>query len=140
MRRIFWDTMLFVYWFEGTAKEASRVKHIREAMLGAGDELCANLFVLSELLVGPTRTQNQAGIRAIENFFSSPHVTLLPYTFDVSRRFAMIRSSGVKALDALHLATASHSGVDLFLTNDRKLQNLTIPGIKFIASMDTDLF
>jgi hypothetical protein len=41
--------------------------------------------------------------------------------------------------DAIHLASAAHASVDLFLTNDRRLQGLVIPGIDFIAGMDVNL-
>ena len=47
---------------------------------------------------------------------------------------------GVKALDALHLSIAATSGVDLFLTHDRRLHKLVVPGLPFIAGLETDLF
>jgi predicted nucleic acid-binding protein len=46
----------------------------------------------------------------------------------------------VAPADAIHLAAAAHSGVNLFLTNDEKLQRLVIPGIDFIAGLDVNLF
>jgi len=38
------------------------------------------------------------------------------------------------------LASAAEAGVDLFLTNDRQLPGLVIPGIQFIAGMGVNLF
>jgi len=140
MRRIFWDTMLFAYWLEGNQKQQARVQHIHEIMLAQGDELCSSLFVMSELLVGPVKLGDGEGTAAIEDFFSSSEITLLPYTLESARAFAQLRKDGIKPLDAIHLATAAATGVDLFLTNDRRLHSARVPGIKFIASLDTDLF
>jgi predicted nucleic acid-binding protein len=46
----------------------------------------------------------------------------------------------VKALDALHLSIAATSGVELFLTHDRRLHKVVVPGLPFIAGLETDLF
>ena len=88
MRRIFWDTMLFAYWLEGNPRQRARVQHIYHTMLAQGDELCASLFVMSEVLVGPVKLGNAKGISIVEDFFSSPEVTLLPYTLESARLFA----------------------------------------------------
>jgi hypothetical protein len=37
------------------------------------------------------------------------------------------------------LACAAEAGTDLFLTNDRRLRGLTIPGIHFFGEMDAGL-
>jgi predicted nucleic acid-binding protein len=46
----------------------------------------------------------------------------------------------VKALDAVHLSIAATSGVELFLTHDRRLHKVVVPGLPFIAGLETDLF
>jgi hypothetical protein len=35
---------------------------------------------------------------------------------------------------------AANAGVDLLMTNDRRLRGLVIPGIHFVAGMDVSLF
>lgn len=141
VRRIFWDTMIHAYWFEDHAKLSDRVQQIYESMLQRGDLLCSSSFVLGEVLVGPLRTQDVAAADLIQQFFESPEVTLFPFQPQAARIFAELRAcQGLKPLDALHLAVAASAGVDLFLTYDRRLNKLTVPGIKFIASLDTDLF
>ena len=103
--------------------------------------VCSSLFALSELLVRPTKLRNLPAIDTIEDYFSSDEVTLLSYSEQAVRMFAELRANhGVKPLDAIHLAIAAHAGVDLFLTNDHRLQKLVVPGLPFIASLDTDLF
>ena len=39
----------------------------------------------------------------------------------------------------LHLACAAEARVDLFLTHDKRLAKKIIPGIQFIATLDTDI-
>jgi len=133
--------MIHAYWFEDHAKLSHRVQQIYEAMLRRGDVLCSSSFVLGEVLVGPLRTQDLDAANLIQQFFESREITLLPFQPDAARIFAELRANyRLKSLDALHLAVASSAGVDLFLTYDRRLNKLTVPGIKFIASLDTDLF
>jgi hypothetical protein len=55
--------------------------------------------------------------------------------------YAKIRAENrVSPADAIHLACAAEAGVNLFLTNDRRLTGLIVPGIDFIAGMGVDLF
>ena len=46
---------------------------------------------------------------------------------------------GVAPANAIHLACAAQAGTDLFLTNDKRLVGKIVPGIQFIASLDTQL-
>lgn len=141
MRRIYWDTMVFAYWLEDHKKLSDRVQQIHRSMQRRGDILCTSLFVLSELLVGPLRTHNEKEADLIEEYFSSPAVTMLAFTPEAVRLFAKLRAEqGLKSLDALHLAIAASSGVDLFLTNDRRLHRVVMPDLPFIASLETDIF
>ncbi len=41
--------------------------------------------------------------------------------------------------DAIHLACAAEARVDLLLTHDRRLATKIIPGIQFIATLDTNV-
>jgi predicted nucleic acid-binding protein len=141
MRRIYWDTMLYAYWLEGNNKLSQRVQHIHQTMLQRSDTLCSSLFVLGELLVGPVKANDAAAASAIQNFFDSDRVTMLTYTPQAVRLFAELRARhGVKALDALHLSIAATSGIELFLTHDRRLHKVVVPGLPFIAGLETDLF
>ena len=55
--------------------------------------------------------------------------------------YSKIRAGlGVSPADAIHLACAAQEGVDLFLTNDRRLVGQIVAGIQFIAGIDSDLF
>lgn len=140
MRKIYWDTMLYAYWMEGS-RFGHRVKQIRETMLQRSEILCTSLFVLGELLVGPLKTEDADSVSRIERFFQSSAVSMLPYTAQSVRVFADLRARhGVKPLDALHLSICATAGVDLFLTHDRRLHRIVMHNLPFIAGLDTDLF
>jgi predicted nucleic acid-binding protein len=133
--------MIHAYWFEDNDALSIRVQQIHDTMQQRGDQLCSSLFVLSELLVGPIKEHNLAAADAIEQFFDSDAVSMIPYARQSVRTFAELRANhGVKSLDAMHLAIAASAGVDLFLTHDRRLHKLILPGLPFIASLETDLF
>lgn len=141
MSRIYWDTMLFVYWFEDNPEFAGRVEEIYSKMRQRKDKLLTSAFTLGEILVGSCRRgQADEGLK-IRQLFESFEVELIPFSAETAERYGQIRgSSRVSAADAIHLASAGHAGVDLFLTNGRELRDLVIPGIHFIAGLDVNLF
>jgi uncharacterized protein len=141
MSLIYWDTMLFVYWFEEHPVHAERVRHILQRMEQRKDALCTGSFALAELLVGPYKKGAPDMAGRIRGALRPPFAEVLPFTSDVADRYARIRAElRVSAADAIHLACAAQARVDLFLTNDRKLVGQIVPGIQFIASLDTELF
>lgn len=140
MRRIYWDTMLYVYWFENHPKYAARIEEIYSVMHRRGDLLCCSPLVYAEVLAGPVSTGDTDATEALKRFFNSAEVSMLSFTLEAAPIFAALRASGVKAPDAMHLATATHSGVDLFLTNDKRLHKITQPDMPFIGTLETDLF
>jgi predicted nucleic acid-binding protein len=142
MTRVYWDSMIFIYLIEGHPDYGPRVRVIHEEMVRRGDLLCTSVFTMGEVLTGPRKIGAQDLVDRIRAFFfKSDAVELLPYTISTSDRFSIIRSSvNVKAADAIHLACAAESGVELFITHDKSLQKLAIPGIHFITGLDTSLF
>lgn len=69
------------------------------------------------------------------------NIQLLPFDDRSVEVFARVRAEHrTAAADTIHLACAASYGVDVFITEDKKLQKLRIPGIKFIVGIDTELF
>jgi len=132
--------MLFVYWLEENPDYVETVYKIYRKMTTRGDTLCTSIFAVGEILIGPAKT-NDANLRhAIREYFASPGIELLPFNLETTEIYSRIRAENtVSAADAIHLATAAQARTDLFLTNDRRLANLTIPGIDFIAGLDTNI-
>src|SRR2546425_8420384 len=119
MSLIYWDTMLFVYWFEEHPVHAARIRHFLTRMEKA--KRCA--------------------LHQFREAFRPPFVQVLPFTSDAADHYARIRAGlGVSPADAIHLACAAQAGVDVFLTNDQGLARQIVPGIQFIAGLDYNLF
>jgi predicted nucleic acid-binding protein len=142
MSRVYWDAMIFVYLIEGHPAYAPRVRAIYEEMVRRGDLLCTSVFTLGEVLTGPRKVGALEVVDRTRDFFlRSGRVELLPFAVATADRFSVIRSSAnVKAADAIHLACAAESGVELFITHDKSLQKLSVPGIHFITGLATSLF
>ncbi len=96
MRRIYWDTMLYIYWFENNRKHVRRIEDIYNAMQRRGDRLCCSSLVYAEVLVGPTITNDLDGKTAVDHFFRSSAVEILPFSIDAAAVFAQLRATGLK--------------------------------------------
>jgi uncharacterized protein len=141
MSRIYWDTMLFVYWLEDHPVYAKRMRHILSKMEERQDQLCTSSFGAGEVLVGPYKMNAVSAVKKIREFFESSFVQIIPYTLQTADRYARIRADlGVSPANAIHLACAAQAGTDLFLTNDGGLIGKVVPGIQFIAGLNTNLF
>ena len=53
MSRVFWDTNLYIYLFEGHGAVLKQVSSLRQAMLARGDTLVTSSLTLGEILVKP---------------------------------------------------------------------------------------
>ena len=134
MTRVFWDTNLFIYLFEG-GEFAARVKEVRSRMLARGDQLLTSALTLGELLVKP-RERGEAAVRDHETTIRQI-ATILPFDAACSPRYAAIRAyRAIKAPDAIQLACAAAAGTDLFITNDDRLSRKHISDVKFITSLE----
>lgn len=136
MSKIFFDTNLFIYLFEGLEPNRSRVIAIRKRMIERGDRIVTTAMTLGEVLVKPTKLGQTT---LVEQYDRAIRTTAQVISFDpsVAWRYASLRATHtIRNADAIQLACAAHVGVDLFITNDTKLQSLNVPGIGFIAPLD----
>jgi len=141
LSRIYFDSMLFVYWLEDHPAYADRVQQIIEAITRRRDTLCTSVFTLGEVLTGPYKQSAHDAVAQIRKTIAPPVVELIPVTAETADLYARIRARNrVTPADAIHLAAAAHTGVNLFLTNDKALQSLVVPGIDFIAGLNVNLF
>ncbi len=78
MSRIYWDSMLFVYWLEAHPAYAARVEEILRSMVERGDRLCVSHLSMGEVLTGPLKHKHAALAANVRQFFDSGGVELLP--------------------------------------------------------------
>jgi predicted nucleic acid-binding protein len=136
MSKVFFDTNVFIYLFEGLEPNRSRMLEIRRRMLERGDRLVTSAMTLGEVLVKPTKLGETS---LIEQYDRAIRANAQVVSFDpqVAWRYATLRSThNIRSADAIQLACAAHFGVDLFITNDKMLHKLDVPGIGFIAPLE----
>jgi predicted nucleic acid-binding protein len=136
MSRIFFDTNVFIYMFEGLEPNRTRMLEIRRRMLERGDRIVTSTMTLGELLVKPTKLGQASLIEQYDRAIRSA-AEVISFDAQVAWRFASLRATHtLRSADAIQLACAAHTGVDLFLTNDQRMHSLNIPGIGFITPID----
>jgi uncharacterized protein len=139
MSRIYWDSMLFIYWLEDNPLFANRVAAIHDRMRERQDELITSAFTLGEVLVGAYRNSPPAA-DDVRSALLSLLSEVVPFTAETADHYARIRgSTGIAPPDAIHLACAACARADLFLTNDHDLVGRAIPGIHFIGGLDSNI-
>ena len=135
MSRIFWDTNLFIYLLERNEKFSPMTRELRTKMLTRGDQLLTSAITLGEILIKPTQAGDAERCRKYERAISSA-ATVVAFDIKAARYYASIKTNrSIKAPDAVQLACAASAGVDLFITNDDRLQGKVVPGIQFIVPL-----
>lgn len=136
MSRIFWDTNLFIYLFEGSGIHAERAKNLRRSMTLRGDQLLTSTLTLGEVLVKPTERGDDELARKYEEAITGAAL-VLPFDAKAAKRYAALRTDrSLRAPDAIQLACAAATRVDLFVTNDERLWGKQVEGIQFIVSLE----
>jgi predicted nucleic acid-binding protein len=130
MSWIFWDTNLFIYLLEDYRELSERVQNIRSKMLERGDQLLTSTFTLGELLVKPMETGALELCKRCEEALVNS--TILPFDVKAATHHGRLRSDPP---DAIQLARAGAARVDLFITNDERLQSKHVEGIHFLTSL-----
>ena len=93
-----------------------------------------------EVLAGAYRITPSSGNENLRTTLLSVVSEVIPFTLETAEAYARIRgSTNIASPDAIHLACAASAGTDLFLTNDRNLVGKVIPGIQFIAGLDSNI-
>ena len=131
-KRVYFDTNVFIYIFEGSPEYQNIVKPIIE--LAELDEIAiyTNEITLGELLVSPFKNrQNSIADTYIQALNNPDFVTLTPTSQHIHVEAARVRAvNGMKYPDAVHIASAIDSDCDVFLTNDRKIR--AVSGLKMV--------
>ena len=135
MSRIFWDTNLFIYLFEDYGTLSKEVGQLRSKMLARGDQLLTSTLTLGEILVKPTERNEPELCVKYEQAISTA-ATMIPFDVKAAKVYAGLRSErSLRAPDAIQLACAANANVDLFITNDERLQGKHVDGIQFIVPL-----
>lgn len=140
MSRIFWDSMLAIYLLEDHPMFAGRVQDLLERSFRRNDLLFTSYFALGEVLAGAQKAGNPSKTQAVEETLREIGFSYLPFDAGAVTPFSELRASRkLKIADSIHLACAASAGIDLFLTGDKQLVRLDVPGIQFIADFNVPI-
>jgi predicted nucleic acid-binding protein len=141
MSRIYWDTMIFIYWLEENPQFGKRVDAIWLRMQERNDQLITGALALGEVLAGAyKRGANKERIQEVKAELEKAISAVIPFAAETADVYGRIKGSlNVPSADAIHLACAATAGTDLFLTNDKALVGKIIPGIQFIAGLESNI-
>lgn len=132
--RIFWDTNLFVYLWEGSIR-TRQVEALINWQRQREAELVTSTLTIGELLVHPLRQNREDLADRYLASFSQLHV--IQFDEPAAYAFAQLRAQYVRLAppDAIQLGCASVAAVDLFITNDRRLARYTVPRVNAIRAL-----
>jgi len=140
MSRIFWDTMLFIYLMDNHPAYSKRVQQLLDRSYRRGDSLLTSCLALGEIVAGAEKSPNRGKAAAIRSTIEEMGFSFLPFGDRAVLPFSSLRAKEkVKVAEAIHLACAASSGVDLFLTGDKDLMRLDVPGIQFISDFTSPI-
>jgi predicted nucleic acid-binding protein len=139
-RRIFWDSMLLIYLLEGNPTYRVRIQEILTNSYTRGDDLFTSFLGLGEVMAGAATARRQSTPQEIRNKLDDAGFSYLEFGETAVHTFARLRSlKKVKSADSINLACAASARIDLFLTGDKQLIKLNVPGIQFIADFENPI-
>jgi uncharacterized protein len=138
LSRIFWDSMLIIYLLEGNPTYSKRVQHLLQRSYEREDSLFTSFLAYGEVMAGAVNSPEKAS--KIQRTMEEMGFGYLPFDAGAVMPFSRLRAKNkLKVADSIHLASAASAGIDLFLTGDKQLMGLDVPGVQFIADFNTPL-
>ncbi|MBO4619867.1 MAG: PIN domain-containing protein [Victivallales bacterium] len=130
--RMYVDTALFIYYLEHSSLffHPARVffRHCYQKM-----PLVTSAVTLEEYCTYPYANHDLQSIENFKTFLTGMNVSICSVNQEIALEAARLRAchEALKALDALHLATAIITKCKAFITNDKRLQ--TLPEIQVVT-------
>jgi predicted nucleic acid-binding protein len=123
-KRVYMDTMIFIYLMEGYSKLEAQLLEIRDSFLNKEAEFFTSDLTLCEVLVIPFKLNNEIMIAQYRNFIEqSGAIGLRSITRATYVQAAVFRAQfGLKTPDAVHVSSAVETGCNIFLTNDKPIK------------------
>lgn len=132
--KLFWDTNLFIYLWERKSF-VSEIEELRSFIKSGEHSLATSSLTLAEILVQPMKMGRTDLIAQYRRALSA--LEIVSFDLKAAGTFARIRADfpSIRPPDAIQLACASNCRSDLFLTNDERLCEVSVPGIAAIRSL-----
>ena len=129
------DSMIFIYFFEVDERYIKNVDILFDQIESGKIKAVTSVISLSETLSSSKLEQQKEKLMVFENFFyKTPYLETLDVSRDIAVEAAALRRKNkyLRLPDAVQIATGIISGADFFVTNDVRLEKLSIKGIKVV--------
>jgi predicted nucleic acid-binding protein len=127
----FFDTNIFIYLFEGNAEHGLQVKKMFELLALNKAKAITSIITQVELLSLDSTPEDIQQL--LELFLETPNLRVLDLGSEIATEAARIRRQyHFRTPDAIQLATAVLHQVDLFITNDRRLDSFGEVNVELI--------
>jgi len=132
------DTSVLIYHLEDVSPYADLTTAAFTLLAQGALAAVVSTVTVTELLAKPFADGNVQAVTVCELFLREmPNAEIVPPDFEIAVRAAKLRGiHGLRAPDALLLATALHAGASAFLTNDATLKRVEVEGIKVLLLDD----
>ena len=123
-RRVYFDTMVFIYLLEGFDALRIQLGDIRDCIAQGETDIVTSELTLCETLVQPFRAGKAESVAAYRIFIEdSGAFALQPVRRETFVRASLFRAQfGLRTPDAIHVATAVETGCTAFVTNDAAIR------------------
>jgi len=129
--------MLFIYLLEKNPLYFKTVQRVLERSFERDDQLFTSYLTVGEVMAGAASSPVPRRADEIRSLIDEMGFSYLPFVERSVAPFAHLRMvHRVKPADAMNLACAAAAGIDLFLTGDKNLYKVHVPGVSFICNFE----
>ena len=120
------DTSIFIYELEANPRYTPLADHVFTWLEQPGHEAVTSTITMTELLVQPYRDSDQQRVNEFYGLLSTyPHLAWIAPDLEIADMAARFRAQyRLRTPDALQAATAAHSRVTCFITNDSAFERV----------------
>ena len=124
--RIYIDTAPFIYYLEMNALYFDRTRTFFKNCYENHTPLVTSAVTVEEYCIHPLSLGDEKSAEDFQAFISGMNIDVVPCDRLIALEAARIRAKykAIKALDAIHLATALFSECQVFVTNDKQLRQI----------------
>lgn len=127
------DAMIFIYHFDRVEPYFARTSELLSKAQQGHYEIITSLITVIEILSPSAYRQTPDIIKEINIYFTEArYLRVIDVTWTIAQEAAKLRRENkfLRIPDSIQLATAIIEKADSFITNDSKLTNLSIAGLK----------
>ena len=90
MTLVYLDTNIWIYAYENDPLFSVSARKLLQSLHTGPHRIASSFFVLNELLVVPTRRNDQFAVASYRRLFRSVNLDLLPYTLESTEIYARL--------------------------------------------------